>query len=134
MGEVLHGGDSRPVVLGDIRQLQHVLRQFFTDLSEGYMGLKEQVAELTDVVNAVRDKQTAQSAQLDELQASVDAEQAQVQAALDLLTQPNPDLQTAIDTLKGVDTNLGTASDTIGVIKTDVESTIPDAPPEPPTP
>ena len=128
MADVLGGGDSRPVILGDIRQMEHMLRQFFTDQGAIYMGLKEQVAELTDVVNSVRDKQTAQGEQLTDLQTSVDAEQEQVQSALNLLSQPNPDLQAAIDTLKSVDTNLGTASDTIGTIKADVQSTIPDEP------
>ena len=95
------------------------------------VALSDQIARLTEVVNGVRDKQSAQSQQLADLQNSVDAEQAQVKDAVGLLTQPNPDLEAAIATLQGVDTNLGTASDTIGTIKADVESTIPDTPPTP---
>lgn len=132
MADVLYGGDGRPVTLGDIREVKHLIRQFFIDTGAFLMGLKEQVAELTGVVNSVRDKQDVQSTQLGDLQTSVDAEQEQVKAALDLLLQDNPDVAAAINTLRGVETNLGTASDTIGTIKTDVESTIPDTPPPPP--
>ena len=128
MAGALGGGEHRPVILGDLRQIEFMLRQFFTDTHEVLMGLQEQLAALTAVVNSVRDGQTAQSAQLDELQASVDAEQEQVNAAVGLLTQDNPDLAAAISLLNDVNTNLGTASDRIGTIKADVESTIPDAP------
>ena len=101
------------------------------DTQEKIMALQDQIDRLTSVVNGVRDKQAAQSQQLADLQTSVDNEQAQVQEALGLLTQDNPDLEAAISTLQGVDTNVGTISETIGTIKTDVESTIPDQPPTP---
>ena len=107
------------------------LNQIFAQLlanQELTVALQDQITELTGVVAAVKAKQDVQGQQLADLQTSVDAEQVQVQNALGLLTQNNPDLAAAIAVLQGVDANLGTASDTIGTIKADVESTIPDAP------
>jgi uncharacterized protein involved in exopolysaccharide biosynthesis len=82
------------------------------------VALQDQVAALTTEVAAVR-------AGLTTLAEAVDAEQAQVAAALELLTADNPDIAAAITSLQE-----GVAG--LAAVKADVASTIPDAPaPEP---
>lgn len=84
------------------------------EIKELTMALQDQVNQLTTEVANVR-------AALTSLQTAVDAEQAQVAAALNLLTADNPDIAAAIASLQA-----GQAE--IAATQADVESTIPDNP------
>ena len=79
-----------------------------------YMGLQDQITQLTASVATLTTAVTT-------LQAAIDAEQQQIAAALALLTADNPDVAAAIAGLQA-------ASDALGAATADVASTIPDAP------
>jgi seryl-tRNA synthetase len=67
------------------------------------------------------------SAKADELQASLDAEQVAIQAAIDALNAVAADLQTQLDAAVaagGTDADRQALLDKINAIKTDLEATI----------
>jgi prefoldin subunit 5 len=93
----------------------NALYQLALTTQELTVALQDQIAALTAEVANVK-------AGLTTLTAAVDAEQVQVANAIGLLSQDNPDIGAAIAELQA-------AAATINTVKSDVESTIPDAPP-----